>query len=184
MKKVLALAIAGAIISGCSNSNINSGSATQPQPNKLEITNDMETASTMIPSWQNEKTVIAAKEPAAHSGKFVCATNDTAEFGYTYCELLKNIISFIPKKVTVNGWVYTTAANPKFSIILDVSENGKLYDWKTFPLDSLNETGKWVEFGASFYLDKPLNPEQSVKLYPWNQSKKPVFIDDLKITFE
>jgi hypothetical protein len=184
MKKLVCFAFATALLSACSNSGNKTTPAGEAQNTKTEITNDMESASSIIPSWQNEKTVISVKEPAAHSGEFVCITNDTAEFGYTYAELVKNISSVIPKKVSVSGWVFTTISNPKFSIILDVSENGKLYDWKAFPLDSINETGKWIEFNASFYFDKPLNQEQTIKLYPWNQSKKPVYIDDLKITFE
>lgn len=179
---LICFAFATAFLFACSNSG--NKTTTEVQNNAIEITNDMENASAIIPSWQNEKTVVALKEPAAHSGEYVCVTNDTAEFGYTYAELVKNINSVIPKKVSVEGWVYTTVANPKFSIILDVSENGKLYDWKAFPLDSINETGKWVAFSASFYFDKPLSQEQTIKLYPWNQSKKPVYIDDLKITFE
>jgi hypothetical protein len=184
MKKFIVFAFAGVALYSCSNSGTKSESGSQPQGNKIEITNDMENASAIIPSWINERTVISMKEPAAHSGEFACMTNDTSEYGYTYGELVKNINSGIPKKVIIDGWVYTTVAAPNLGFILDISENGKLYDWKAFPLDSLNETAKWVEFSASFYFDKPLNPEQTIKIFPWNQSKKPVYLDDLKITFE
>jgi len=184
MKKFIVFAFAGIALYSCSNSNSKTGSVTQPESNKIEITNDMENASAIIPSWINEKTVISMEEPAAHSGEFACVTNDTSEYGYTYGELVKNINSGIPKKVTIDGWVYTTVATPNLGLILDISENGKLYDWKAFPLDSLNETGKWIAFNASFYFDKPLTAEQTIKIFPWNQSKKPVYLDDLKITFE
>ena len=121
----------------------------------------------------------------AHSGGFVCVTNDTLEFSYTYNEIFKNINDRLPKQVIFSGWVYTTVDNPKFSIICALNENGKQYDWNAFPLEKeLMETGKWMEFNASFYLDKkPTKPEDDISLYAWNQSKKPVYMDDLKVTF-
>jgi len=185
MKNFFLLLSASAIICSCSNSANKTENAAQPKQNAIEITNDMENASAIIPSWLNEKSVIAMKEPKAHSGEFACVTNDTIEFGYTYQELVKNINSEIPKKITVTGWVFSTVTKPNLGIILDISEKQQPYDWKSFPLnEELTEVGTWKEFNASFYLDKPLNPEQVIKIFAWNQSKKPVYLDDFKITFE
>ena len=76
-------------------------------------------------------------------------------------------------------------AAPNLGIILNISENNQQYDWKTYPLtDTIKETGKWVEFSTSFYFDKPLNENQEIRIFPWNQSKKPIYFDDLKIVFE
>ena len=186
MKQLIIFAIAGTLLYGCSGSKPKTEAAAgKAQQNLIEITNDMENATAVIPSWINEKTVIKMKSPAAHSGEFACVTNDTSQYGYAYQELFKNINTGLPKKVVVSGWVYTTVAAPNLGIILNISENNQNYDWKTFPLtDNLKEAGKWVEFSASFYFDKPLNPEQAIKIYAWNQTKKPIYIDDLKIVFE
>jgi len=185
MKKLIVYAIAGVLLFGCSNpkpkTETDSGKAGK---NLIEITNDMENAAAIIPSWINEKTVIAMNVPAAHSGKFASVTNDTMEYGYGYQELLENINTGLPKSVFLSGWIYTTEAKPNLAIILDISENAVNFDWKSFPLnDSLTETGKWIEFTTSFYFEKPLKPEQMIKIFPWNQSKKTVYIDDLKIRF-
>lgn len=185
MKNVIGFAIAGVLLYSCSNSTPKTGTVAQDPQNNIEITNDMENAAGVIPSWQNEKTVMAIKEPAAHSGEFVSITNDTIEYSYAYCEVIKNISPALPKKINVTGWVYSTVAKPNLAIILDISENNKQYDWKAFPLaETLGEPGKWVQFSGDFYLDKPLNPEQAIKIYAWNQAKKPIYIDDLKISFE
>jgi hypothetical protein len=32
-------------------------------------------------------------------------------------------------------------------------------------------------------IKKPIKPDDDIALYAWNQSKKPVYIDDLKIKF-
>jgi hypothetical protein len=186
MRRSLFIFLAGAFLYGCSNSAPKTDAAADASKrNILEITNDMENASAIIPSWINEKTVIAMKSPAAHSGEYASVTNDTAEYGYAYQELFKNINTGLPKKVSVSGWVYTTVASPKLSMIANISENKQNVGWKSVPLtDNLTEAGKWVEFDANFYFDKPLSPDQEIRIFPWNQSKKPIYIDDLRISFE
>ena len=70
MKNLLVFAFAGVLFYGCSNSKPKAEATDQPQQSLIEITNDMENASAVIPSWINEKTVFLLKEPAAHSGEF------------------------------------------------------------------------------------------------------------------
>ena len=174
-------------MSACSNSGNKSQSVEQVGQNEVVISNDLENALGGIPSWYNQNTVIAMKDLPAHSGGFACVTNDTIQYSYTYKELLKNLKNANPKSVTYNGWIYTTVANPEpsLAIICSVNENGQQYIWKSFPLDKeMSQPGKWVEFTASFsFDDKPLKPENEIGIFAWNQSKKTVYIDDLKITF-
>jgi len=185
MKNLLFFVTAFLIMTSCSNSGSNASSGEKTGRNEIVITNDMENAMGMIPSWLNEKTVISMKEVPAHSGGFACVTNDTIQYSYYYKEIVKNIKDEVPKMATFSGWVYTTAANPNFAIVCSINENNKLYDWKAYPLDKeLTQTGKWVEFTASFYFDeKPLKPDMEVGIFAWNQSKKTVYLDDLKVTF-
>jgi hypothetical protein len=185
MKKILFFVALGIIVSACSNSGSKTQLVDQPEQNEIVITNDMENAMGVIPSWFNENHVIAMSEPKAHSGEYACLTNDSMQYSYYYKEIVKNIKNGNPKLVNFSGWVYTTVANPNFAIVCSVNENQKQYEWKAYPLDKeLTETGKWVEFSANFYFDKkPLNPEHEIGIFAWNQSKKNVYIDDLKITF-
>jgi hypothetical protein len=185
MKNLIVIFIAGMLLSACSNSGNKTQSVDPVAQNEIVITNDLENAKGVIPSWFNENTVISMTEPPAHSGEFASLTNDTIPYSYAYKEIFKNIDSRIPKLVTCSGWIYTTVANPNFSIICSVDENQQLYNWKSYPLEKdLTEVGKWVEFTTSFnFDDKPAKPEQLIGLYAWNQSKKPVYVDDLKITF-
>ena len=127
--------------------------------------------------------VLLAK--AGYIDQLMAGSYTLLPLGFKVVEKIKNIIPGLPKIVTVTGWAFTTVSSPNLAIILDVSENDKPYDWMAFPLtDKLTETGKWVEFNATFYFNKPMNSEQQIKIYPWNQSKKAVYIDDLKIKFE
>lgn len=185
MKKLLFFATAALIMAACSNSGNKTQSVEPAIRNEIVIINDLENSKGIIPSWFNENTVVVPKETAAHSGEYACVTNDTIQYSYTYKEFFRNIDNRLPKLVTYSGWIYTTLANPNISIICNINENNQQYNWKAFPLDkNLTETRKWVEFTTSFYFDdKPINAGQELALYAWNQSKKPVYIDDLKITF-
>ena len=85
--------IAGIIVAACSNSGSNTSNASSsPRKDRIEITNDLENALGIIPSWKGEKTIFDKKDKA-HSGEFVCITTDTLEFSYGYKELFKNINS-------------------------------------------------------------------------------------------
>ncbi len=184
MKKFLFFAVAAIAMSACSNSGSKTQSSGQTDQKEITITNDLENAKGVIPSWYNENTVIAMKEPQAHSGEYACITNDTLQYSYFYKVLVKNLKGENPKSVVYSGWVYTTVANPNFAIICNVNNDTIRYDWKAYPLDKeLKEPGKWVEFSASFFFDKPLQPNYEIGLVAWNQSKKNVFLDDVKITF-
>lgn len=184
MKRILLFATIGLLLTACSNSGSKKQSVDNADQKEIVITNDMENALAVIPSWHNEKSVIIMKEPAAHSGEYACETNEQMEYSYSFSELFKNLNKGVPKMAVVSGWVYTTVASPKLGVIVDIKENDVLYDWKVFPLtDILADTGNWVEFKANYYFDKPLNPEQKVSVFLWNQAKKPIYIDDLQITF-
>ena len=186
MKKFPVFAISVALLYSCSNYTPKTGANLIKQElNLIENTNDMEYAASIIPSWSNEKTVVLMNDPVAHSGKYACITNDTHEYSYTYAEQIKNINTGLPNRVDVSGWIFSTIAKPNIAIILDISENEKPYDWMAFPLaDSVTISGRWVEFNSSFYFSKPMNPEQVIKIFAWNQSGKPIYIDDLKFRFE
>lgn len=182
MKNNLLFGMLVLILAACSNTGNKPVAA---RKDSIEITNDMENAQGQIPSWIGAERVFAMKDPPAHSGTYACITNDSAEYSYHYEELFKNLQSELPKRVIFSGWVYTTVANPNFAVICSLNENQQTRDWKAFPLDSvLTETGKWVEFSSDFYMDyKDINPNMLISVYAWNQSKKPIYIDDLKVTF-
>jgi hypothetical protein len=183
MKNFLLFVVTVLFLTACSNS----GNKTISPKQSIEITNDMENAQGMIPSWVGAERVFAMTDPPAHSGTYACITNDSAEYSYHYEEILKNINGVVPTRVMLSGWVYTTVANPDLAIVfaLNLNDDPKTLDWKSFPLNQqLPEAGKWVEFSGDFYMDyKEINTDLRASVYLWNQSKKPIYIDDLKVTF-
>jgi hypothetical protein len=181
MKKHFLFATAIIIISACSNT----GTKTNTQQDQIVITNDLENAKGVIPSWVGEDRVIQMSKPPAHSGIYAGIVKDTSEYSYYYEEILKNINSKLPTRVIFSGWIYTSVSNPLVSVVCNLNENKERYNWKVFPLDKeLTEVGKWVPFSTDFYFgDKPLKPDLQIGIFVWYKGKTPVYIDDLKVTF-
>lgn len=186
MKNIFLLASIGLIAFSCSNSG-NSPQATQEQPKQKEVVifNDMENAAGIIPSWNNEKTVVSMAAPAkAHSGEFASKVDKDEVYSYSYAELFKNINNVVPKKVIVNGWVNSAEYNEGLIIAMDVNENNKSVIWKGNPITSqINTQNEWHEFTTEFIIDQAVTPEYQIKIFAYGAGKTAYF-DDLKITFE
>lgn len=185
MKNSLLFFAAALILFGCSNSNQKpTPTAAQADQNQVVITNDMENAAAMIPSWINEKTVVKMENGTAHSGEFVTKVDDKELYTYAYREYLENIGQKLPKRIVLNGWVNSPDPAEGLSVILDINENNVLKLWKAYSLQKTVETpNKWYEFTAYFPIDKPIQANYQVKLYGYS-GKKTAFFDDFKITFE
>jgi hypothetical protein len=185
MRNVLFSLIAVAALFGCSNSNQNtSPTATKADQNQVVITNDMENAAAMIPSWINEGTVVKMENGPAHSGEFVTKVDDKNLYTYTYREYFENINQKLPKRIVVNGWVYTPDKSDGLSVIMDINENNVSKIWKAYSLNnSVESNNKWYEFTAYFTVDQPIQPSFQVKVFGFS-GKKTAYFDDFKITFE
>lgn len=58
---------------------------------------------------------------------------------------------------------------------------GKVLDWQAFPvLTGDFEAGKWRKFIFDRAVDKEKFPDAKLKIYVWNPSVKPVFMDNLR----
>jgi hypothetical protein len=169
----------------CSNSNQNtSPTAAQPEQNEVVITNDMENAAAMIPSWINERTVVTMENGKAHSGDYVIKIDDKEIYSYAYREYLENLNQKLPKRVVLNGWVNSPDPAEGLSVIMDINENNVSKIWKAYSLKNTIETpGEWYEFTAYFNVDQPVQPHYQVKLFAFS-GKKTAYFDDFKITFE
>ncbi|NCA84690.1 MAG: hypothetical protein EOM83_03855 [Clostridia bacterium] len=66
-------------------------------------------------------------------------------------------------------------------MVVDVQRNGQSLAWQGFSL--LNEGSKntWSENAVVVTLPDDLQPTDIIKIYAWNPSKIPVFIDDIRI---
>lgn len=188
MKKIFAIILIGFSLWSCSGSDQKSATPAgdnAKDQNTVVISNDLENAAAIIPSWSNEKTVVKMDGAPAHSGQFVSMVDDQFEYSYGFHEYLDNINQSVPKKVHVKGWVYSSVVSPDLSIVLDISENNQLVEWKAYSLTPLiTEAKKWTEFNAHFDITKPIKGSNLIKIFGWNHGKKLAYFDDFEITFE
>lgn len=185
MKNLIVIILAGIVLFGCSNSSQNSTpTAAKSDQNQVVISNDMENAIAMVPSWVNEKTVVKMENGTAHSGEYVCKVDDKSVYTYTYGEIFQNISDKLPKKVVVNGWISSPDASKNLGIVMDVNENGAPVIWKSYSLTNVvTSPNNWCEFTAYFSIDKPIKPNMQIKIYGYS-GEKLAYFDDFKITFE
>ena len=68
MKNISFLLVLMMLMASCSNSGSKTKSDEKASPTEIVISNDLENAAGLIPSWYNEKSVVKIKDPVAHSG--------------------------------------------------------------------------------------------------------------------
>ncbi|PKO97824.1 MAG: hypothetical protein CVU14_09295 [Bacteroidetes bacterium HGW-Bacteroidetes-9] len=189
MKRFIFIVLASALIYGCSNSNQSPSSAAIPtedttDQNQLVIENDLELASSMIPSWINEVTVVKMDKIKAHSGEYASKIDDENVYSYAFGEKFENINKKLPRRVIVNGWYYMPDKNEKAGIVMDISEDNETKIWEAFNFFNVNPTtNQWNEYTAYFSINQPIKPNYHLKIYGYS-GKKEIYLDDFKITFE
>ena len=185
MRLFLSILVAVTFVAACSNSNqSNTPAVPKADENQIVITNDMENAAAMIPSWINEAVVVKMENGTAHSGEFVARVDDQNLYTYAFMESFENINQKLPKRVVMNGWVNSPDPSPELGLIMDISEDNVMKIWKSYSLTkTVEKPNQWFEFTAYFPIDQQIQPNYKVKLFGYS-GKKLAYFDDFKITFE
>ena len=191
MKKIFILLIATGMFYACSNNpgtSTNQDVMTEDNPqiddNQMVIANDMENPTSLPSYWKNGISINKMDEVPAHSGNYAVKVDAESEYSITFRETFENLNAKLPKQVVVNGWYYFTEPNEKAGLIMEITDNGESYMWKSFNFAKVNPaTNTWNEFTAYFSFDKEINPEQEISIFARGY-KKVAYFDDLKVTFK
>ena len=175
-------------------------SCSTPKQNKIVFKNDFES----IQGWQSVK---LAANPV-HSGLYSNKLDSVNIYGLTFRLALKDISPRHLKKVKISLWVYFTQ-NSQASLVVDIDnpfnqvlsgfytsmglEQEQVGKWEQITAtpavyssrSSIREIGKWQEITEEISLqDTALNkPGNVVVIYPWDNGKKDVYVDDFIIEF-
>ncbi len=143
-----------------------------------------------------------------HSGLYSNKLDSLNPYGLTFQLPFKSISASHLKKVKISLWVYFTE-NSQASLVMDINnpsgqvlrgfytdmglEKGQVGKWEKITAtpsvyssrSSIREIGKWQEITEELSLeDTALNkPDNIVVIYPWDNGKKDVYVDDLTIEF-
>jgi len=176
MKKFIILAViicAIILIAACSG---NKEDKTVNKPGVTSFSNDMETT-----GWMNQQTL--TKE-TAHSGKFSSRIDSVLPFSFGYADLFKNINDTLPQKVDVDFWILYPQTGIKTNLVVSIDSIGKNIFWTGIELvDSIKTPNQWKEIKGTVNLPANIMATDKISVYVWNNDKKSVYIDDLKVTF-
>jgi hypothetical protein len=168
MKKLLQLFILVSL-AGCS----------KPVQKGMVYFNDFES----IKGWTD---VLLDKKPV-HSGIY----SNRIDTGHVYSENLKlafkEISDYKVNKVKISVWVLIPDSSIKGKLVMEINQpDKKNLFWLGKDLkDYVKKYGEWVELKEEFTLVKKeiLLPQNSIKLFVWNLSKKPMYVDDMRVEF-
>ena len=129
------------------------------------------------------------KVPYAHSGRFVGYLDSLHPYSATL-EIKPKELSPYPVVFYVEGSVWIrdsirgSSDKALFVLSMDsLNQHGNF--WSGFPVNDIpdNPTGEWRNCRFSLTLPEFRIPGKVLKIYVWNNGKKPVMIDDFSVVF-
>ncbi|MCW3085023.1 MAG: hypothetical protein JWP12_2389 [Bacteroidetes bacterium] len=135
-----------------------------------------------IENETNDKSLTSEK---AFSGTKSSKLSKEMEYGYTVLKKMKDIPSYEKLKtiqVELKCWMEPDVNDAEYVLSIDAPD-GKNISWAFKPIAS-SKRNEWVTIRMTFGV-KPeaINPEYTLKFYPWNKEKKNFYIDDISITY-
>jgi hypothetical protein len=138
------------------------------------------------PSWKNSVNKIV---PYAHSGRFVGYTDSLHPYSATL-EIKPDSISAYPAIFYIEGSVWLRdslkgSSNKAFFVFSMDSIDQQGNYWYGFPVNDVpdNPEGVWRKCKFSLTLPEFRVPGKILKIYVWNNGKKPIMIDDFSVAF-
>ncbi|HWY38837.1 MAG TPA: hypothetical protein VNY73_09780 [Bacteroidia bacterium] len=168
MKKVLCLLFIANLI-GCSGN----------KQKGLVYYNDLEG----IKGWTD---ILLEKKPV-HSGIYSNRLDSVHVYGENFKLSFKEISEHILKKVKISAWVFIPDSTIKGKLVMEINQpDKKNVFWIGKDLkEYVNKFGEWIEIKQEFTFVKKeiMVPQNHVKIFVWNLSKKEMYVDDIRIEF-
>lgn len=169
MKKILCTLLVASAFIGCS----------KHKQKGLVYFNDFES----IKGWTD---ILLDKKPV-HSGIY----SNRLDTGHVYSENLKlyfkEISDHMVHKVKISVWVFIPDTSVHGKLVMEINQPDKknlFWVGKSFN-ECVKKYGDWTEISQEFTLIKKeiLLPQNSIKIFVWNLSKKPMYVDDMRVEF-
>ncbi len=131
-----------------------------------------------IPKWNNDS--ILRNGEVAHDGLYSSRFNENFEYGSTFSKKISDIHFQKNTTLQISCFVKGNVANA--SIVFSVDREGSSYIWRSVEIQPyINDVDSWNEAFMAYTLSEELLPNDELKVYVWNPSKKSFWIDDINI---
>jgi hypothetical protein len=115
------------------------------------------------------------------SGTYSFKLIDENPYSETLEVQVGQLFSALPKQLTLRWKVFSTKKSDEPRMVVDILRNGQSVSWQGFSLLKYESENTWVENAAEVILPSDLHLTDVIKIYAWNPSKSPVYIDDIEI---
>ncbi len=88
------------------------------------------------------------------------------------------------RSIIFNAKLYKTNINSTPKLILEINSNGKQSYWTGVDINSMSpEACKWLDIEQTFLVGGHISTGDVIKIYLFNESSSPVYVDDFKVSF-
>ncbi len=128
-----------------------------------------------------------AKMPA-HSGVFSNKLDTAHQYGQTLRLRLREVDPSPLRKVKGTFWCYVKNLNAKGKIAISIDgSDGKNILWTSKEImDFVKVPNKWTEINIEWGINHAPglnNVNNMISIFPWNQGKEEIFVDDINVEF-
>jgi hypothetical protein len=129
----------------------------------------------------NSSTLTAEK---AFSGKVSAKTDSVHAFSPAFERYIFEIPKDKQRKVSVVFWGFLTGKSKDIQLVFSVENSEKKGHWEGFSIEKqITQLNTWQKVSLSFRLPENSVLTDKIKVYLWNPTKYPAFIDDFEIIF-
>ncbi len=125
----------------------------------------------------------AKSSEKAFSGKYSYKTHSGNQYSEAYEIQFIQIFSNPPKSIELKWESFSEVNVRDARIVIDIQRGGESYSWHGFEIAKNWKKNKWVENEIKVPLPTDLKLTDIIKVYAWNGSATPVFVDDIEIRF-
>lgn len=119
----------------------------------------------------------------AFSGKYSYKIYAGNQYSEAFELQFNSMFSTPPESVKLKWKTYSEENINDARFVIDLQRDGESYSWQGFEITKYWEKNKWIENEIELPLPDNLNLTDIIKIYAWNGSVTPVFIDDIEIRF-
>jgi len=119
----------------------------------------------------------------AFSGEHSSRAVKAEPYSICFAKHVSELKAFVPNEAEISLMVYMKKIIPEAILALETRNIEPTFFHGVRLTNQVNSTNEWKKFSVSLHFPKPINDSSQIKIYVWNPTDYPIFIDDLCIEF-